>query len=220
MATTRAQRIGIWIIVVFLAIGTVGSFAIIVVANENAQRDQARVNELSAKYQAESDEYQKKVAAQTKELSDKYYDTFSAYASRATPFDAVSVTELKTEDLVVGDGEEITEDSTFTAYYIGWNPSGTTFDSSIADGSLSTPLSVAPGGVIEGWTKGAAGMKVGGIRELTIPAELAYGDIERSEDIPANTPLKFVIMIIPTPDPIPEPEIPQALLNYYQTGRL
>lgn len=220
MATSRAQRIGIWIIVVFLAIGTVGSFAIIVIANENAQRDQARVNELSAKYQTESDAYQKKVAAQTKELSDTYYDTFSAYASRATPFDAGSVTELKTEDLVVGDGEEITEDSTFTAYYIGWNPSGTTFDSSITDGSLSTPLTVTPGGVIEGWTKGAAGMKVGGVRELTIPAELAYGDVERSEDIPANTPLKFIILVIPTPDPIPEPQIPQELLNYYQTGRL
>lgn len=220
MATTRAQRIGIWVIVIFLAIGTVGSFAIIVVANENAQRDQARVNELSAQYQAESGAYQEKLDAQAKQLSDRYYGAFSAYASRATAFDPASVTELKTEDLVIGDGEEITEDSTFSAYYIGWNPSGTTFDSSIADGALSAPLSVTPGGVIEGWTKGAAGMKVGGVRELAIPAELAYGDVQRSEDIPANTPLKFIIMVIPTPDPIPEPEIPQELLNYYQTGRI
>ena len=210
MATTKAQRIGIWIIAGFMAVGTIGSFAIIVLANENAQRDQARVTELTTQYQDATN-------AQTKELSDKYYATLSQFASRAAAFDASSVTELKTEDLIVGDGDAITTDTPFTAYYIGWKPDGTIFDSSLDGESLKAPFSVTPGGVIEGWTKGADGMKVGGVRELTIPSDLAYGETGSGDSIPANTPLKFVVMIIPTPETI---EMPQELINYYQTGRL
>lgn len=210
MATTKAQRIGIWIIAAFMTVGTIGSFAIIVLANENAQKDQARVTELTTKYQADA-------AAQTKELSDKYFATLSQYASRATAFDASSVTELKTEDLVVGTGDDITTESSFTAYYIGWTPDGAIFDSSIDGEMLKDPFAVTPGGVIDGWTQGANGMKVGGIRELTIPSSLAYGETGSGDSIPANTPLKFVVMIIPTPETV---EMPQELVNYYQTGRL
>jgi len=60
-------------------------------------------------------------------------------------------------------------------------------------------------------------MKVGGVRELTIPASLAYGEQGSGADIPANTPIKFILMIIPTPATIqPSPE----LLKYYQAGLL
>jgi len=210
MATSKAQRIGIWIIAGFMAVGTIGSFAIIVLANSNAQQDQERVKQLTAEYTAATNK-------QSKELSDKYFATLSEHAKRAAPFDATTVTELKTEDIVIGTGDDITEASSFNAYYVGWKPDGTVFDSSIEGTALKEPFEVAPGGVIQGWTKGAAGMKVGGIRELTIPSNLAYGEAGSGELIPANTPLKFVIMIIPAPEPI---EMPQELLNYYQTGRL
>lgn len=210
MAATKAQRIGIWIIAAFMAIGTIGSFAIIVLANSNGQKDQARVKELTAEYTAAT-------TAQEKELSDTYYPTLSQYASRAAAFDASAVTELKTEDIVVGTGEPITQQSSFSAYYIGWTPDGKVFDSSLEGNALKKPFSVTPGGVIEGWTKGADGMKVGGIRELTIPSELGYGEAGSGELIPANTPLKFIVMIIPTPKPV---EMPQELLNYYEKGRL
>lgn len=203
MAATKAQRIGIWVIAAFMAIGTIGSFAIIVLANSNSQKDQARVKELTAQYQND-------IAAQ----SDTYYPTLSQYSSRVSAFDPATVTELKTEDLVVGDGETIKSDSSFSAYYIGWNPSGTIFDSSIDGEKLKDPIAVQPGGVIEGWTKGVDGMKVGGVRELTIPSNLAYGETGSGDSIPPNTPLKFIVMIVPTV------EIPQELTNYYQTGRL
>ena len=209
MATTKAQRIGIWIIAAFMAIGTIGSFAIIVLANSNAQRDQARIQELQANYQ-------KAQADLAKQLSEKYFDTLSSFASRATKFDKSSVTKLKTTDLKVGDGEAITSDSTFSAYYIGWGPDGTIFDSSLSGDTLKAPLSVQPGGVIEGWTKGVDGMKTGGVRELTIPSDLAYGESGQGDSIPPNTPLKFVVMIIPTPTPV---EVPQELLDYYTKGR-
>lgn len=220
MATTKTQRIGIWIIAGFMAVGTIGSFAIIALANQNQQTDQARINELTAQYQKDNEEYQAKVEAQAKELSEKYYATFSQYNSRPATFDKSSVTELKTEDIVVGDGAEITKESTFAAYYIGWNPEGKTFDSSLNSDSLKAPITVQPGGVIQGWTDGIAGMKVGGIRELTIPSNLAYGETGSGESIPPNTPLKFVVMVIPTPEAIAQPEIPAELMRYYQTGRL
>lgn len=210
MATSKTQRIGIWIIAAFMAVGTIGSFAIIVLSNQNSQKDEARVKELTAQYTAETN-------AQAKELSDTYFPTFSPYASRAAAFDASSVTELKKEDIVVGTGDAITTESSFTAYYIGWAPDGKIFDSSINGDALKAPFAVTPGGVIKGWTQGVDGMKVGGIRELTIPSDLAYGETGSGTTIAPNTPLKFVVMIIPTPKTI---EMSQELKNYYQTGRL
>ncbi len=210
MATKKGQRIGIWIIAIFMAVGTIGSFAIIVLANSNSQSDQARIQQLTEEYQAA-------VAAQTKELSDKYYDTFSPYASRVAAFDADSVAEVTSEDLVVGTGDTITADSSYSAYYIGWNPDGVIFDSSLDDGSLKAPLPVSPGRVIPGWTQGVTGMKVGGIREIAIPSDLAYGENGSGELIPPNTPIKFVVMIIPTPAPI---DVPQELIDYYRSGAM
>ena len=51
-------------------------------------------------------------------------------------------------------------------------------------------------------------MKIGGVRELTIPADKAYGDKAQGDKIPANSPLKFVVMAIEKPADIPEPEMP------------
>ncbi len=210
MAASKAQRIGIWIIAAFMAVGTIGSFAIIVLANSNEQKDQARLQELSKQYQDDKKN-------QADELSAKYYSTLDQYRGRVAAFDAASVTELKTEDLAEGTGDSISETSNFTAYYIGWNPDGKIFDSSFEGETLKAPFDVAPGDVIEGWTKGAAGVKVGGVRELTLPSDLAYGATGQGESIPPNTPLKFIVLIIPTPEEVP---VPQELLNYSQTGRL
>lgn len=215
MAATRGQRIGIWIIAAFMAVGTIGSFAIIVLANDNASRDQNRYNELYSQYQKDTESYQAKVSAQATELSKKYYDKFNAYSSKPAAFDAASVTELQKNDLVVGDGADITAESSFTAYYLGWNPSGKVFDGSIADGALKAPLNVAPGEVIKGWSDGVVGMKVGGIRELSIPSSLAYGETGSGENIPPNTPIKFVVMIIPTPEAIEQPIPSEELQKLY-----
>jgi FKBP-type peptidyl-prolyl cis-trans isomerase FkpA len=217
---TRGQRIGIWIIAAFMLVGTIGSFIAIVLANSNQQSDKERAQTEYAAYQKEAAEYQTKVDAQAAVLSKQYFDTFNAYASKPAAFESESVTELKTEDLVVGTGNDITADSSFSAYYLGWNPSGKVFDGSINEDktSLKAPLAVTPGGVIDGWTQGTAGMKVGGIRELTIPAALAYGETGSGEDIPANTPIKFIVMVIPTPEAIAQPQPSQRLIEYYNQG--
>lgn len=207
MATPRAQRIGIWVITVVMAIGAVGVYFVAILANNN---DSAK----TSSYQATLAEYQQKVAAQAAELSTKYYATFSPFASRVHSFEKAAAQEkLVTEDLLVGDGETITDTTPFAAYYIGWNPDGTIFDQSISGSSLKAPIGASVGldkglanaGLITGWKEGMIGMKIGGIREITIPSEKAYGSAGSGSQIPADTPIKFVVMAIPSPAEIPVP---------------
>lgn len=220
MATGRTQRIGIWIIAVALTVGTLAGFIAIILAPGNQKINQDYLTRISNDYQVATDDYQKKVDAQALELSGLYFPELNKYSDYPTVFEASTVAELKTEDLKTGTGLELTSDSSFSAYYIGWTPDGKVFDSSISDGKLKAPILVEPGGVIEGWSEGVVGMKEGGIRLLTIPSEKAYGASGAGETIPPNTPLKFIVMIIPTPEPIIEPEIPADLLKYYSTGSI
>jgi len=215
MATPKRQRIGIWIIAIVMVVGTIGSFAVMVLANNNSNVDKEHLKQLSEQYQKDSKVYQAKVDQQAKELSDKYFSEFDQYASRPASFDRDGVKSLKTEDLKVGDGSVLGKDATFTAYYIGWTPDGKVFDSSIDNGKLKAPITASAGGVITGWTKGVEGMKIGGVRELTIPSDDGYGEKGNGSNIPPNTPLKFVIMVIPSPEVIPQPQMPQELLNAY-----
>lgn len=215
MATPRSQRIGIWIITVVMAIGAVGVYFVAIIANNNDAAQQQRTEQITA-------DYKKKVSDQTKQLSDKYYQTFSAYASRVHSFEKASAQEkLATEDLVVGDGEVIGDESKFAAYYIGWNPDGKIFDQSIdeATKALKEPLfrsdlqsgmigleeGLKNASLIDGWKEGMKGMKIGGIREMTIPSAKAYGSTGAGSDIPADTPIKFIVLAIPLPEKIPVP---------------
>lgn len=218
MSTRKSQRIGIWVIAVVLTIGTLASFIAIVLAPANKASDQTKLTDLSNEYKASQDEHQKKVDAQAAELTKQYFSDFNQYASRPAPFDKAGVTTLTTNDLKIGTGADINAGSSFTAYYIGWNSNGEIFDESIAGTSLKAPIAVTPGGVIEGWTEGVVGMKVGGVRELSIPSDKAYKDKAQGDKIPANSPLKFIIMIIPTPEAIPDAAVPPELLKYYTNG--
>ncbi|MCI6773963.1 MAG: FKBP-type peptidyl-prolyl cis-trans isomerase, partial [Bifidobacterium pseudolongum] len=51
------------------------------------------------------------------------------------------------------------------------------------------------GGVIQGWTEGLRGKKVGSQVLLVVPPDLGYGDKEQGE-IPANSTLVFVVDIL------------------------
>lgn len=217
MATTKAQRWGILVIVVVLTVGTLGSFAVLGIDMKNQSADAARQQKLKAEYDDKVAEYQEKVNAQAGELSSVYYDTFKPYESRVATFDRDGVTEMKVEDLVVGSGAEIGDDSSFYAYYIGWNPKGKVFDQSIDGDKLKAPLPVEPtlkeASLIEGWKEGMKGMKIGGIREITIPSDKAYGEQGQGDDIPPNTPIKFVVMAIESPEQIAQPEFTPELMQ-------
>jgi FKBP-type peptidyl-prolyl cis-trans isomerase len=217
MATTKFQRWGILTILVVTVVGTIGGFAVMILASKNEATETATYQAAYAKYQESYEAYQAQVDAQADELSAKYYATLSPYSTRVGTFDRDNVTELVKTDLVVGEGEEITGTTAFAAYYIGWNPKGKVFDQSIdtTTSKLKSPLSVSTGldnaSLIEGWIEGMKGMRIGGIRELIIPSDKAYGEAGQGDDIPANTPLKFVVMAIETPAAIAQPEVPEEL---------
>jgi FKBP-type peptidyl-prolyl cis-trans isomerase FkpA len=199
MATPKSQRIGIWIIAAVLLIGTLGSFLAMVLQGDNSRKDQQKAME---DYQKQMDEYKKQqeeLNKQAEGLSAQYYPEFSQYKNTPAEFDANQVgDQVTTKDLKVGDGADIKADTKYQAYYIGWNPKGKSFDSSFDGEKLKAPVDTSEASLIEGWNKGVEGMKVGGIREITIPSDLAYKDQGSGDDIPPNTPIKFIVMIIAT----------------------
>ncbi|WP_406196804.1 FKBP-type peptidyl-prolyl cis-trans isomerase [Kitasatospora sp. NBC_01560] len=105
-------------------------------------------------------------------------------------------TELKIRDIEVGTGDEAKPGQVVEVHYAGVTfESGEEFDASWNRGStFKFPLGA--GRVIKGWDQGVVGMKVGGRRELTIPAHLAYGNQSPSPLIPAGSTLIFVVDLI------------------------
>jgi FKBP-type peptidyl-prolyl cis-trans isomerase len=180
MATPRSQRIGIWIIAIVMVVGTLGSFAVMVLANNNQIKDQ------QAQQQA-LDTYNNQIKAQAK--SNKPLDGYTA-----DPFDKSSVSKLGVETLVEGTGTAATASSTLTVNYFGWTSDGSIFDSTNKNGT-TTPTDLSLGNVIPGWTAGLTGVKAGSIVRLTIPSDQAYGSNGSQPLIGPNEPLKFVIQV-------------------------
>jgi peptidylprolyl isomerase len=91
-----------------------------------------------------------------------------------------------------GDGDTVTAESTVTADYLGMvyqgkEPFDTSFPAEPAEFSLQE--------VVQGWTYGLSGLKVGSRVILQIPPDLGYGAQEQ-EGIPANSTLYFVVDIV------------------------
>jgi FKBP-type peptidyl-prolyl cis-trans isomerase FkpA len=109
--------------------------------------------------------------------------------------------EYTQTDLRVGTGTEAVTGRRVTVNYAGWlySPSGQDgkgrlFDTSVGRGAFS--FNLGAGNVISGWDRGVAGMKVGGVRRLVIPPELAYGAAGSPPDIPSNATLVFDIELV------------------------
>jgi len=104
------------------------------------------------------------------------------------------VEALEVIDIVVGDGQEVPQDATITAHYTGaLCADGTIFESSRDSGN---PATFGLNQVIDGWTQGVPGMRVGGTRRLIIPAAMAYGARRASAQIAPNSDLVFDIELI------------------------
>ncbi len=107
-------------------------------------------------------------------------------------------TKLETKDLIVGTGPEAKAGDTVTVNYVGvLYSNGKEFDSSWSRKEPFTFV-LGKGQVIPGWDQGVVGMKVGGRRELIIPAELAYGAKGSPPKIPPNSALVFVVDLLGT----------------------
>jgi FKBP-type peptidyl-prolyl cis-trans isomerase len=103
-----------------------------------------------------------------------------------------NVTQLLTKDEVIGTGAEAKPGDSVTVQYVGMLTNGTVFDASANHGTQGFTFTLGAGQVIKGWDEGVAGMKVGGKRELVIPASLGYG-AQAVGTIPANSTLVFEV---------------------------
>ena len=80
-------------------------------------------------------------------------------------------------------------------HYRGTLTDGTEFDSSKKSGR-PFDFKIGAGRVIKGWDQGVPGMKVGGKRKLTVPANLGYGERGHPPVIPASATLIFEIELL------------------------
>jgi FKBP-type peptidyl-prolyl cis-trans isomerase FkpA len=102
-------------------------------------------------------------------------------------------------DLRVGTGTAASNGRSVTVSYTGWlydparpDSKGTQFDT-----NPSFPFVLGTNGVIRGWDLGVVGMRVGGLRRLTIPPELGYGAAGAGQGrIPPNASLVFDIELL------------------------
>lgn len=105
------------------------------------------------------------------------------------------MSDLQIEDVVVGEGDEARAGQTVSVHYVGTLPDGKKFDSS-RDRREAFTFPLGAGQVIAGWDQGVAGMRVGGVRKLTIPPHLGYGERGFPPVIPPSSTLHFEVELL------------------------
>lgn len=110
--------------------------------------------------------------------------------------------DLQIQVIRPGEGEVAHAGQTVRVHYTGWlyderapQRRGAEFDSSRPRGeAFAFPLGI--GRVIRGWDEGVVGMKVGEVRELAIPSDLAYGRNGAGGVIPPHAALLFEVELV------------------------
>lgn len=113
--------------------------------------------------------------------------------------DPASDVQVHIQELRIGTGTQARDGDMLTVGYVGKFTDGVVFDSTEQEKPFRFVL--GGGSVIQGWEDGVPGMRVGGVRRLTIPPQLAYGNRGAgcSGDtcvIPPNTTLIFDITLV------------------------
>ena len=202
LKTSPKQRVAIILIAILMLGSIVASYAAIVLAGNSASSSgisEERIAEYEAAYNAELATFQ--------EITQSDFEKFVQYKEKIVAYDeaAANTGEVKVKDRLTGSGRTLAEgDSNYLAYYVGWCADGTVFDSSFNDATNPTAFTKAidPSlGMIDGWTTGVVGMKLGGVRELTIPSEKAYAS-NREICGGYNKPLKFLVMAVANEEPL------------------
>lgn len=118
------------------------------------------------------------------------------------PYTGGDVGEFQRIDVVEGTGAEAAAGDEVSVHYTGWlydekaaDRRGEKFDSSVDRGQPFVFM-LGAGRVIRGWDEGVAGMRVGGKRELLIPADLGYGKKGAGGVIPPGASLVFEVELL------------------------
>jgi FKBP-type peptidyl-prolyl cis-trans isomerase len=196
MSTSRAR--------VILCAAAAGLAAASVLASINPPADPPKPAEVPASGvdpQAAKEQAEASIKAATAALKAQPEITVPP-PPKAIPIPDMPVVETKTlesgivvEDMKIGDGYEVKADGAVVAHYHGTLKAdpAKVFDSSFTRGE---PAAFALAQVIPGWQQGVPGMKLGGIRRLTIPAAMGYGERGAGTDIPPNADLVFIIQLV------------------------
>jgi peptidylprolyl isomerase len=102
---------------------------------------------------------------------------------------------LRYVDEEVGAGDQPSRGKKVRVHYTGRLTNGKKFDSS-RDRGQPFEFTIGVGQVIKGWDEGVMSMKVGGKRQLIIPAELGYGARGAPPTIPPNAELLFDVELL------------------------
>ncbi len=94
-------------------------------------------------------------------------------------------------DAKVGSGPACKAGDKITVRYVGKLDDGNTFDE-----SAGATFPIGTGMLIKGWDEGIPGMRVGGVRRLTIPASLGYGAKGAPPKIPPFSVLYFEVELL------------------------
>lgn len=205
LKTSLKQRIAIIVIAVLMLGSVIAGYVAIVASRGGASK--ATSGEITEEKLAQYEEEYKAKLEEFHTATAEDYGKFSRYLGEITAYNEATANSegVKTKDLREGSGRELTTgDTNYLAYYVGWCADETIFDSSLDSTTEPTAFDKALDaslGLIEGWNTGVVGMKLGGVRVITVPGELAYGE---SMEICGgyNKPLKFMIMAVAKEDPL------------------
>lgn len=190
-STTKAQRMGIWILAIVMAIGTLVSFFIFLLPTSNVP---VKTNE-QKEYERQLAEFQKQQEqCPSGPVEDKKVEP-APTVPELTP--AGDIAELRTEEVTAGEGEQIVAGDCVELFYHGVLASDAKAFSGGDNYAQGIPYRSVTTGFVPGFAEGLVGMKVGGERKIFIPSEMAYGaNPPEGGDIPQNADLVFVVRII------------------------
>jgi peptidylprolyl isomerase len=137
-------------------------------------------------------------------------------ATPIVPLDDPSVkttaSGLKYADIIEGSGAMPKPDDWVTVEFTATLQDGTLIGASSVRGEPATIPLDGLAQDVAGWAEGMSTMKVGGLRQIIVPPNLAYGEQGAGNVIPPNATLLFVVEMLDT-KPAPQVEIADLVVG-------
>lgn len=142
-------------------------------------------------------EYKTRGEVRKHEMLETSFGIEKELGNRSFSIDVLDISSyvLEVHDEVIGEGAVAEEGDVITVHYLARFEDGTVFDSSRSPGRSPFQFELGAGQAIAGWDEGLVGMRVGGVRTLTVPPSLGYG-MNDYGSIPGGSTLTFEIELL------------------------